>query len=734
VGLGLLGSWFSLRTVRLVTGIVAFILIVTVTQYGLTHSAGTTGDVVGSFLRGIDAVAVALLRPLGGAPAPGTADRWIIAVAVLIGYRQLEAWTRRWQAPELDLSAIGQGQPTMTTPAAAQGTSPGAAAGHGATAAADDLTDAQRHDQLAAELRFRLPAMEIRCPSILPGGSRTNALASIAETSGVSAADMASALIRLAALFWPGPRRIRARVWIEPPVAGPGTRVTVLLEDARTGTTVATKTVTGANLQVAASMTAGYIARQIFAMDRSVPAWCWGLSDGRDLGAWQLARMERVHAACHKDVFLSRDRQISILSNAMGNVRSAGIVRYELAQLCAVSERHLESLRLHALNRELHPRLYRGRYRLAMSLEMIANTEHYLPDSDESWNLLEETLAILSRCGLLSATYDLVSMNECEVTGTSGKPSRHLTVSPDLCLQLLDIAARDLREVRAQLRGWRVVWDALIRRDERPVWLPHWRQQHRQPFQDGVRAAELFIAVRRKLVEREIAYRALWAGRSDPLGQVPSRDRPDGAALGPNTKPKVPKEFRRAVKIASFIVGDQAYLSAVLATALTRPFGPWPTPPSAAARAASRARDRHRAARARDRIRWLPGQRRTASWQAAYNTACLFAALAAAAPEPVALVLEDWVIASLRRAIDNPLSELERPSDWISHDPDFRPLSRDSTIFEKFAQFVADQDRQDYPVAFLAGGCPVSHASQPLGKGSYLAIATWPRVARSRSD
>src|SRR6202000_1541412 len=103
---GVTGACFSLRTVRLVTGVVAVILAITVTQYGLTHPAHAQGDLVGSFLRGVDAVAAALLRPLGGngAPAESVADRWIIAAVFLLGYRPAEAWTRRWQAPPLGLS------------------------------------------------------------------------------------------------------------------------------------------------------------------------------------------------------------------------------------------------------------------------------------------------------------------------------------------------------------------------------------------------------------------------------------------------------------------------------------------------------------------------------------------------------------------------------------------------------------------------------------------------------
>lgn len=64
-------------------------------------------------------------------------------------------------------------------------------------------------------------------------------------------------------------------------------------------------------------------------------------------------------------------------------------------------------------------------------------------------------------------------------------------------------------------------------------------------------------------------------------------------------------------------------------------------------------------------MRWLPWLRRTASWQAAYNTACLYAALASVRPAAgyVAdqrLEYENRVLVSLERAISNPLSEMER--------------------------------------------------------------------------
>jgi hypothetical protein len=88
----------------------------------------------------------------------------------------------------------------------------------------------------------------------------------------------------------------------------------------------------------------------------------------------------------------------------------------------------------------------------------------------------------------------------------------------------------------------------------------------------------------------------------------------------------------------------------------------------------------------RDRTRWLPWQRRTPSWEAAYNTACAYAALD----------LDDRVVISLQRAINNRDCELQRPWDWISQDPDFSRLKSSS---KKFIDFLGDQERNDYPGA-----------------------------------
>jgi hypothetical protein len=55
----------------------------------------------------------------------------------------------------------------------------------------------------------------VRAPAILPGGSRSGGLATIAETSGFSGGGLAGAIIRFFGMLWPNPRQVQVRVWME---------------------------------------------------------------------------------------------------------------------------------------------------------------------------------------------------------------------------------------------------------------------------------------------------------------------------------------------------------------------------------------------------------------------------------------------------------------------------------------------------------------------------------------
>jgi hypothetical protein len=693
---------FNVRTLRYVTAVVVIALLVVVTAYGQSGNGGPgASDLQTAFAFGADRLSAAFFRPLwalwSARPqrAPGRVGWWVIAVALLLGYRQAELWAVRRQAPQLDTSRLADTQPSIDG-------DDGPAAG-------------QRHDWLAAEVRFRLAAMDVYAPPILPGGTRSDGLASIAEASGVSGGGLAGALIRFAGLLWPAPRRYELRVWVEgalPPTAprpggarsalaqagsalartakavtvqpgtaravtvragtvpdarldpgegaaGGGTRVTVEIDEPRAGRTVASKTIAAETIDEAASMVAGYVARQVFARDPTSPPWCYGAADGRDLGALLLARQRRVYVESADDVRASRIGQIEQLWSVTGADRCAGVVRYELASLEDLERENLIALRLHALNREQYPRFLRGTYRLCMSLEMIADPDYSVINPAAARVVLDESLDILYRAALTEI--DRCGPDDIRPrTGTTG-PS---VLSPALRATLLGAAGQELRTMRRQLSFPAVAWNTFRRRDERTVWQPHWRLSRRQAFRDGVCVAELLVAVKQRLTERE---------RSVLAGAAPAQ------RLELGGRRRVGR-MRKGLQIVAAVTGDAAAVRAVVSQPParwkegTRP-GPGWVPPT------------------RDRVRWLPWQARTASWQAAYETACLYAVLVRQG-----LAAEEQVVASLRRVVLNRESGLERPHDWISNDPDFAPLLRPDSPFTLVKAFLEAQERRDYPL------------------------------------
>ena len=497
--LGFVGYHFSVRTVRWVAVVVALGLALAITAYGITHAGSTSPDLENAFAQGADLVGDAFFHPLGlGDPVsgPGRAGWVVIGILLLFGYRELEAWALHWQAPQLDTSKLGEGQPSIKP-----------------DGAPDGLTDGQRHDLLAAEVRFRLAAMEVRAPSILPGGTRSGGLATIAEASGVSGAGLAGAIIRFFGMLWPNPRQVRLRVWVEPTPnsAGPRShrrtdlaRVTVELSDPRTGATLSTKTLAAASLDHAATRVAGYVARQIFGMDPAAPPWCFGAPDGADLSALLLSRQLRVSVDTPDDLRTSRAEEIAQLRRIADASLCAGVVRYDLAQLYSIQgvpyEDHLTALRLHAVNRDQYPRFYRGRYRLAMSLEMVADPGFSFSDRTEGLDELAGTLRVLHRCRL-------TTKHRCEDDDIRPVPSGDgWELQPALRLELLKAAQQELRGVRRQLTLPHVVWSAFAHRDERGIWRSYYQGLRlRQSFHDGVCVAELLVAARLRATEWKVA-------------------------------------------------------------------------------------------------------------------------------------------------------------------------------------------------------------------------------------
>ena len=619
--LGWIGYHFTVRILRFVTAGFALAVAMLVIRYGVTHPAGAPTDLVNAFTRGMDKLCTALMQPLlGGQLLAHGRVVWLVIIAVLVfAYRELEVWAMHWQPPAVDMSALGRNRPGR------------ALAGPG-----DDGPDLQReHDQLVAELRFRLPAVEVRTPSVLPGAATANGLASVAENSDTAVSGLAGAVIRLAGMLWPNPRRYQVRIWVEAvDLQGAGNglekarKVTVDLKDPRTGGSIATKTLVADDLDQAAEVVAAYVARQIFKADPTTPAWSVGSFDGGDLAALLSVQQLRVSRECGKNDSCVRRRKIEILKKEVCNSYSAGVARHELALLQDLEGDHMAALSLYAINREQYPRFYRSRYRLGMSLEMIANPAFEI--GGEAEGMLKEILGRLDRCGV---TDD--AARKCEIVG-----ERLWAGSAEL----LQAAKNELRACRRQLMLWRVVWATFWHRDERAIRMPHWRLRERQRFHDGACVAELLVTVRQSLNGERCRF----------------RDR---------------MLARRAIRITTAITGDNTTIRKILKKS--------PLP----------CQDVPQPGKNSTKTRWLPWQCRTPSWQAAYNTACLYAALEDRGEGPRGAMAER-VVASLRRVVDDRDCDMERPSDWISKDPDFSSLKASSAIFN---HFLNAQRQIDYP-------------------------------------
>jgi hypothetical protein len=678
--LGWVAYHFTVRTLRFLTLALVVAAVVPVTRYGVTRSfpasPGAPVDLVNGFTRGLDNLSSAFFQPLLPGPdtlVPGRVGWIVIVVFLAFAYRELEVWAMRWQPPTVDTSALGGGQP-------------GTQNGGGQAEPGDRGPDEQHeYDNLVAELRFRLPAVEVRAPPVVPGGSTPSGLASIAENSDVQGSGLAGAIIRFVGMLWPNPRRYQVRVWVkclghpaavpsegrsghgDPPYEVNGTadgsrqtmagmRVTVDLEDARTGGCIATKTLAARNVEDAAARVAAYVARQIFREDPTVPPWSIGSFDGSDLAALLRAKQQPELVDCPDDAHRARCRQIDELEKAVCKSPGAGIARYELALLYDLEGRHTEALWLHAINREQYPRFFRGRYRLGMSLEMIANPEFW-PWDKEAADKLGESLDILDRCRVTSGVKRSISAEK---------------LSTALRGELLAAAMDELSACRRQVTLWRLIWEAFRHRDERAMRKPYWRLRERQRFHDAVFVAELLVVVRQRMNEKEC----------ERLG----KDRPQASKVRPSAK--------RAMRIIAAFAGDTTAIETLLAPVeKNRPSDSTEEKPPGPAK------EKWRPVKNAGKTRWLPWQHRTPSWQAAYNAACLYAALACSkrrqSGENGLQGLIDSVIDSLERVVNDRHCDMERPWDWISTDPDLCCLYNVS----EFREFVRKQGEKDYPRA-----------------------------------
>jgi hypothetical protein len=247
-----------------------------------------------------------------------------------------------------------------------------------------------------------------------------------------------------------------------------------------------------------------------------------------------------------------------------------------------------------------------------------------------------------------------------------------------LRLDLLTAAQKELEEVRKQLVLWRILWASFRHRDERAIWIQYLGLTERQRFHDGARVAQLYMTVRRRIVEREktnglpVKSPSTDSAASDPMGNTDGRKGYDF-------------ETRRALRVVAAVAGElPAEIKSLLPTDQTKPHLPFSTKEKRPGKHASK-------------TRWLPWQCRTPSWPAAYNTACLYGvAFEHCAQEETKKNIPNLAVLSLKRAISPQDSEMQRPSDWINVDPDFADLKKMPSPNE-FRDFLEEQKQVDYP-------------------------------------
>jgi hypothetical protein len=637
---------FSRRTYRLTVGVLAAVGVLAVTGYGL-RLLGTHP----TFERGLLTGANALSRDMLGAFIPAGLQHalllgpagWLLLL-VLIGSVLLT----------FDAVSVRRQQPTVnvgSAPPSGGDTGDGNARGDGSS----DSRGVNTRQVITEELKFRLPAVAVRSPASMPGGSALGSLATVVSDSGVQGSKLTAALMQAVHALEARPRIYEVQIFVDHcdddgtvNPKGEKVLVTVDLRDARNGQTLATRILAPCPVNEAPERVAGFTARWVFRDDPSTPAWATGSYDGEDLSAYLLAQEIRSASRTYQAFADCRRRQRKILADAVWRSPNAGLVQYELAALDDLDSKTVHALRLHLDNRVHNPRFLPARYRLAVSLAALggavgdkwpADPPHdggHADPADEPPALIrEEIIKKLAWSGLLRTirgrqfrALDLPSH------GPHGAEARHkaitdllLTAHPNhaqsrkISLVLLMLACQELRAYRRRMRASWLLWGALIHRQERTAYLellrtgPNWRRHPRR------RMATLRVA----LTGIKLALRC-------------------------TTKNE---RAEQAVRATQARIRHQLGLDRVL--------------------------DRGG--------RWVYGK---LPWQAVYNAACLYAMTTPPAHNPSPSAAKD-AVTLLRLAVTDPACELDRPSEWIGADPSLATL-RGMPVFDAFVRERAQLD------------------------------------------
>lgn len=632
--LGGVAYWFSRRTYRL-TAVGAIVLgCAAVTVYG-----NGIGFQPANYLDALQAGGNALAHDMLGHLVPGLAG-WLALLVLAVGLlAAFDTLATRRQQPGVQVGDV---------PEPPRGP-------EGAAAAAPVQAALAARRALTEELKFRLPAVQVRAPASMPGGSRLESLATVVSDSGVQGAKVTAAVMLAVRALEAKPRTYQVNTFVEHcradgtlDVNGKFLQITVDLRDVRTGQSLAARVLRPCPPDEAAEMVAGFTARQVFREDVTTPDWAVGSLDGEDLSAYLLTREMRPAGRTYADLYGCRQRQRERLEDAVCRSTNSGLVQYELAAIYDLDGQTMDSLALNLENRLLHPRFLRARYRVAMSLSMLAGETPFAqwldagqgvgpPGEGEDpasvradiirklrWAgmLRGLTARELSQAGL-TAEAAIRRRGQRETRAAREQLLAGLLAVPrpaggQARLLLLLLAHREFAAYRRRLRATALLWCALRHRAERaasldllrssPAW---WRHPRRRLWATAI--GQEIVAARLCLLTRN------------------------------------PAQADQELAAARQRVRQRLGLGRTLDEGRPWPFGVVP-------------------------------------WQAVYNAACLYA-LPAPGPQEA-----DDAVQMLRLAISDPACELDRPSEWISADPDLRAL-RGHPAFD---DFIREQARRDF--------------------------------------
>jgi hypothetical protein len=625
--LGWTARRFSRRTYRLAALAAVLASVVGLAKHGeafVDHSPKHTYDFVDSFYAGSKNVIQAMVNPIvtvDGHALPLTIAWGTLLALCVAALLVFDAWSARRELPRVQIP-----------PPDPEAGDPG-------------LADRRA---VTEELRFRLPAVRVRKPATMPGGEKLDDLATLVEASEVKGGKLTAALMRVVHILEAHPRTYEVRCLVERCTPdgrlssnGSSMRVTVDMQDARTGQTIAVHTLPPCNCQDAAEQVAGFAARQVFRDDPSTPAWAVGSKNGQDLAAYLLSQEMCATGPTFEELRQSRRRREEKLEEAVKTDPAAGVIGYELAAMYDLDGDYLKSLLVHLRNRASYPRFWAGRYRLAISLSTLAwliadkgldsVRDEIKRQFDEAADR-EEIARRLASAPLLrsKALLPRIGKAQSKILRDNirkillGDIPRDKATLTDASRALLSLAVLELRSYRRAAGTFRVLWNAFWHRELRASLLQtlrgDWRWLH--PARRRLTAA---IAIK---IARE--RRKLLGGQSGSLGKTQEWAR---RRLGVEPGCDQPADLAKTV--------------------------PWP---------------------------------------AAYNAACLFALARPGDPPPREEDEKDEkdekgkeAIRLLRLATGHPDCDLEHTSESIAKDPGLHAL-HDQDAFQEFVRDLLERD------------------------------------------